>query len=70
MNRTYVTALSHYVMTFAHAPKYEKWRFSLENRHFDKNLQTQHAEASLFVVKTEQVFNLGIKRFRKIHGKA
>ena len=70
MNRTYVTALSHYVMTFAHAPKYEKWRFSLENRHFDKNLRTQHAEASLFVVKTGQVFNLGIKRFRKIHGKA
>lgn len=70
MNRTYVTALSHYVTTFAHATKYEKWRFLLENRHFGKNLQTQHAEASLFIVKTEQVFNRGVKRFRKIHGKA
>lgn len=70
MNRTYVTALSHHVTTFAHAPEYENGDFSLENRHFDKNLQTQHAEASLFVVKTEQVFDRGIKRFCKIHGKA
>ena len=51
-------------------PNVKNGDFSLENRHFDKNLQTQHAEASLFVVKTEQVFNRGIKRFCKIHGKA
>ena len=43
-----------------------RWKIAI----FDKNLQTQHAEASLFVVKTEQVFDRGIKRFCKIHGKA
>lgn len=51
-------------------PSMKNGDFSLEKRHFEKNLQTQHAEASLFVVKTEQVFNRGIKRFRKVHGKA
>lgn len=51
-------------------PESEKWRFSLENHHSEKNLQKRHAEASLLVVETEQVFDRGIKRFRKIHGKA
>lgn len=51
-------------------PNMKNGDFPLENRHFDKNLQTQHAEASLFVVETEQVFDRGIKRFCKVHGKA
>lgn len=51
-------------------PSMKNGDFSLEKRHFEKNLQTQHAEASLFVIKTEQVFDRGVKRFRKIHGKA
>ena len=51
-------------------PNMKNGNFSLENRNSGKNLQKRHAEASLFVVKTEQVFNRGIKRFRKVHGKA
>ena len=51
-------------------PKRKKGDKRGEKRQGEKERKTKTAEASLFVVETEQVFDRGIKRFRKVHGKA